>query len=67
MLLHRVEQLSADDSLMRVLENQPLFGRILQSFLQLVALGIGLEIHRISAIKLVGEHLANRRDRPAIG
>jgi len=66
-LLHRIKQLSADDCFMRVLENQSLFGRILQSFLQLIALGIGLEIDRISAIKLVGKHLANRRDRPTIG
>ena len=53
--LHRVPILLVDDRFMGVLKHNLLFFRDFIALFQLVGLGVGLEIDRVSQIFLVGQ------------
>jgi len=63
-LLHRVEQLSANDGFVCIAECQYLIGAILQTLFELVGFRIGLEVDRITAVNGIAENISDSGLRP---
>ena len=65
-LLHLLKRFSVDDRLMHILENDPVFHRVLQTCFILEGLGVGFDVDHIPAIFLLCKNLGNCRFAPFI-
>ena len=67
MPLYHFEHLPAHNGFVGVFKNQYVVEAVLQPPFQLIGLGVGLKVDRISGIGLILQHLSHRPLRPVIG